>query len=64
MVFSPMYCFASEMPGFFQFSICNTPTIENLFVASEAQCVLTIAICLIILGQKMNFYLALPLLAF
>ena len=64
MVFSPMYCFASEMPGLFQFSICNTPTIENLFVASEAQCVLTISICIIILGQKMNLYLALPLLAF
>ena len=64
MVFSPTYCFASEMPGIFHFSICNTPTIENLFVASEAQCVLTIAICIIILGQKINFYLALALLAF
>ena len=64
MVFFSSDCFASEMPGLFQFSICNTPTIENLFVASEAQCILTIAMCIIILGQKMNFYLALPLLAF
>lgn len=50
MIFSPTYCFANEMPGLFQFSICNTPTTENLFVASEAQCVLTMAICKIILA--------------
>ena len=58
MVFSPTYCFAREMPAFFNSAYVN------LFVASEAQCILTIAICIIISGQKMNFYLALPLLAF
>ena len=64
MIFLSYVLLRQRNAGLFQFSICSTPTIENLFVASEAQCILTIAICLIILGQKMNFYLALPLLAF